>query len=267
MQVRPYKLIGASERARLQQLLSDVADHWSRQWLMAAPGFALQCGPAKLAAQSIAGEWREYVGKEGSLAYIATPASSMRRFAELTFGAGVNHFDPSSTGPSLLLGGVFDRALADIVERLRAVPAAAQGEGGDTPLDAREAPPPPDAVRRGSGALSVQWPLGKAWLDLILSADLVRRLLGAQAGSNAARERPVRISDCIQTQRVSLQAWVGEVEIGLGLLQSLAPGDVIRFEASIHEPLRVTLSGTSTRVRAFLGSSAGRKALQLTSPS
>lgn len=264
MHVTPYKLINTSESARLRQVLTDIAESWGKHWLSETDGLSVQCSAAHTGAKSRTlddtDEWREYTSPGTGSLYIATSSETLQRFAVLTFGAAVNHFDPSSSGPSHLLGGVFDKALSNLASRLC---NAAMKDRSALPV-ARKAPPPAVTWTRGSAAAWVKWPLGSDWMDVVLSGSLIRDLLAGSSKSRANGEPLTRVRDCIETQAVTLQAWVGEVEIRLGLLHSLSPGDVIRLDASVHEPLQLSLSGVSTPVRAFLGSLGGRKALQVT---
>lgn len=266
MNARPFKLLNAAELAYLRQVITEIAEVWSKHWLLETGFATIQCLEAHAGAKSLVpqptDEWREYASPRTGSLFIAAPSSTLRRFAMLTFGAGVNHFDPSSTGPSHLLGGVFDKALSDLAARI----SHAATKDSAVPPTERPAPPPATTWERGSGAVLVKWPLGKDQVDVVLSGAVIGTLLAELKKAHASAPPPRRIRDCIETQAVTLQAWVGEVEIGLGLLQSLSPGDVIRLEASIHEPLQLSLSGAPTPVRAYLGSSGGRKALQMTPP-
>ena len=71
------------------------------------------------------------------------------------------------------------------------------------------------------------------------------------------------VSRALQAQVVELDGIVGEAELAVEELSTLAVGDVIRLNRKISEPLQVRLGGGAVVCAARLGSLKGRTAVQL----
>lgn len=259
MQATPYKLINSAERVRLEKAVTDVAQDWSKHWLQMALAAPVECLTADVASSERSGPYQAYVSDGAVLLHAATASSLLHTFATQTFGASVNHVDPSANGPSHLLREVFQLALLDLASRFR--DAVGVGEGAD--VDVIESAPDARVWRRGSGAALVKYPLGDESMVLVLSAPLVRDLLATKREKTFAGSRPMSLMQCVESRSVTLQAWVGEAEIDLGLLHSLTSGDVIELDTHFQEPLQVSLPGISAAANAYLGHVAGRRSIQL----
>ena len=128
----------------------------------------------------------------------------------------------------------------------------------------RSKPPADHCWRRGSGAAIIEIDLGAQALALVGSPVWVAQQLAARPRAKP----PLRaeLADprlCIARARLSLQAWAGKASVEIGVLQTLAPGDVIWLDARIDEPLPVSVQGRESGRTAYLGSVEGRRAVQI----
>ena len=146
---------------------------------------------------------------------------------------------------------------------LRVFKAAAQPIVSAAELIQDASSPGPQMWERGSGALAVRFVTGGKPLHLLLSESMVRGLTRDLRPALGLHEPRSARRTCLGAQRVRLELWAGETQIELGVLHSLAPGDVILLDIPISEPLRVTVDGKSTQRYAFLGRLGERKAMQL----
>jgi flagellar motor switch protein FliM len=88
---------------------------------------------------------------------------------------------------------------------------------------------------------------------------LTRRERSRRSGAAA----PIDRRQCIGAQTAQVRVWLGGASIELGVLQTLAIGDVVRLDARIDQPLSLTVEGQATGQRAFLGCLQGKRAVQL----
>jgi flagellar motor switch protein FliM len=77
-------------------------------------------------------------------------------------------------------------------------------------------------------------------------------------------ERVTPLSRALERQVVRLDALAGEAEIAFQELATLAPGDVLRLDRRLSEPVEVRVQNGGPVCSARLGTSRGRLALQLT---
>jgi len=252
---RPYKLLGAAELSYLQSHLQTAGRAWGAEWLRQDDVADVRCVPAAEAGiDRIGPAWR-CASRAAAAVYLAEPPGDLPVLRQRLFG-------PAATQPSAL-------ALAAAWQALQALAARClpgDGVAGPASLFARVAPPEQEA-RRGSGAVftSLTW-AGGLETRLLLDAEAVRRVLStapAKAPAPAA-PRPVDPRHAIGQGRVELRAWSGVAELDVATFQSLQPGDVIRLDLRIDEPLRLTVGGQATTRRAYLGGQDGRRALRLT---
>ncbi len=146
---------------------------------------------------------------------------------------------------------------------VRVFQAAGQSIASAEQLEQDVSEPEPRAWKRGSGVVSVAVVIGGEPLHALLSEPMVRAMARDLPPPVRPREAPSPRRACLSAQHVQLELWAGETHIELGLLQNLAPGDVILLDLPINEPLRLAVDGKLTDRYAYLGRSGERKALQL----
>jgi flagellar motor switch/type III secretory pathway protein FliN len=250
MDWRPFKLLNVSERTWLARGVRAALGEWLAAWLPATPAGAVRCiDPTHRAATRLAAEpprWLAFTHRDATLS-IALSHDVERTLAEWLLGADRR---------SALAEDVCIAALTDLAGRLLHAGAAAPAVAQQPPAD--------HCWQRGSGAAIVEADLGAHALALVGSPAWVAQQNATRPQAKpAGRAAPVDPRQCIGRARLSLQAWAGSAAVEIGVLQSLAPGDVIRLDARIDQPLPVTVQGRETGRGAYLGSVDGRRALHL----
>lgn len=257
MDVRAFKLLNESERGWIARPVRTALAEWLAAWLPAVTAGAVRCiDSTQRAASRLAAEpshWLTFAHRDAALS-IALDDEVERWLAEALLGAERR---------SALVDGVTSAALSDLAGRvLHAGPAGA----AVVPV-AADQPPAQGCWQRGSGAAIVEADLGARTLALVASPSWVMQQLAARPRTRApARAELADPRQCVGRSRLSLQAWAGNASVEIGELRTLAPGDVIRLDARIDQPLAVTVQGRDSGGRAWLGRVESRRALQLAPP-
>lgn len=272
MQVREFRLLGATQLATAQERATRLAADWTREWLrdglqsgmQGAPYDGLSGGlgigqpervpPAQVQVRSadsvplLPGPWiTQRLGQ--ACCHVQCQPGLIER---LLFGA------LAVQQPSELAGEVAHSALADLARRCL--------PGAGAPLQSSDAP---DAAQwlRGSGALHIGLEMPEGQIQWLLNGAAARHWLAATR-AKAARSPSPRLHDlhsAIGHGRLRLAAWTGQAEIDFATLQSLAVGDVIALDLRIDQPLCLSVDKQPATRRAYLGSRDGRRALRLSS--
>lgn len=272
MEPFPYLLISAAQWSRLRDSSAQVLSDWMAHWLPHMVQGEMHCEDAFAAQVSCVNEapreqhptWRSYAAAGLTMIHAEMTTPLRSAFAEAGFGAVVNRFDASGTGPSQLMNGVIDAALVDLAARF--VQMAGAGGADALIMSEHDDAPGVHLIRHGSGAARVRWSLGQARAQVILGGVLVRQLLAMPPRPRAFNTVLTPLAHCILPRPLALRAWAGDVEISLGEVRGLAAGDVVRLDQRVDQPFLLTLGDATVAARGYLGSSHGRKALRLVSP-
>jgi flagellar motor switch/type III secretory pathway protein FliN len=237
MEARDFILCRAAELAAVRARAAAALAPWQSDW-GALPEPALCCAPAQELAPALRGApWQATTG--GAFSCSAEWDAALAR-----------HLFQCQEAPLMPLAS---RIVAQAQEALLAalLPADGAAAAGDL---ART------ALRPGSGAVLLTVQLGTAALRLMLPAS------GARA---AVRRTPsgkpvVPLARALHATAVRLQAEVGSVELTLGHLRLLAPGDVIPLAAPLTQPLGLRVVQGGLVGHGHLGVSEGRRALAMT---
>ena len=92
-------------------------------------------------------------------------------------------------------------------------------------------------------------------------------MLGTPRAKPSSGVAFAKITDALLNEHLKLKVLAGEVQLELGLLQTIAIGDVIKLNTKINEPLQVFSDDGTRLCEAFLGSCDGRKSIQLVAQS
>lgn len=251
MDWRAFKLLNSSERAWLARAVRAGATDWLAEWMPGAMLGATSCFDAgERASTRLSGEPLRWIS--GGNRYVALSigiCSDVERvMAEHMLGAGAH---------GALVGDVLTAALEGLVRRMLGSGAAEQAV-----LSAR--PPGAECWRRGSGAAIVEIEVGDSVLAILAAPGWVVRHLASRPHSTpGAHAELIDPRHCVGQAGVHLEVWAGSASLELGVLQTLAAGDVIRLESRIDQALSITVQGRETGRRAYLGRIAGQRAVQL----
>lgn len=236
--MRPFRLLGASELAYLRGELQRRAQAWTNEWLREP-----DCD-VDLVALPRAGPWM-------------TVEVDGRRFRWVRGDSVVDRALFGSVAgeqPSACARAAGDAALVDLARRF---------VDGGAGLRPSEDPPAGHDLRRGACAVGIALNLTCGTIEGLLDGAAVAHLLaGRSRRASRAVLQPLR--SAIGSARVSLGASIGEAEVDVATLQTLAVGDVLALDLRIDRPLRLSVCDMPVRRGAYLGTIQGRRALRLT---
>lgn len=263
MEVRPFKLPGDSVLGLVTQRLRDAWTPWSEQWLLETRPESVQCVGVQQVEKAFptqVSEWKRFASPGGSSFWLASPELLVARIAAFAFGNYVHQFEPSSSGPSLLLEDLIGTILDDLCRRM--FQQTGEAVAADAIVRDTRAPEA-SAWRLGSGYVLCTLQLGGKPFHVLLNDRFVAAL-GRDAPPAPRRAQALApVHRGLGSQRVTLQLWAGQAQIELGELQSLEPGDVVLLDMKINEPMQVAVDGVMTSRRAYLGRHGTRRALKV----
>jgi flagellar motor switch/type III secretory pathway protein FliN len=254
MEYRPYKLLNATELAEIGKQAEAAFSTWVSDWLGVADMAMVECRraaefdmtnyPEKSNWTCIGADREEWIALARTAAFTAqlrtrlipdqhTPANS------------------AATEKSPMLSDLLESALTDFLRMFAAAPAQAHQVPAERFRD----------IGSGAAVAEIDWKEAK--LALVISPPLVASML-SRIGPRAARKGSlVKVNEALANGRMNLKVMVGEAEVELGLLQTIAVGDVIKLNTRVDEPLQVVTADGLRLCRAFLGIRNGRKSIQL----
>jgi flagellar motor switch/type III secretory pathway protein FliN len=255
VEVRPYLVLGDSDRRFLLERIEAALAAWREDWL---PGNAPELRPSPVsepqAERWLAGETggrrRVLLGCSGGwIAEVGALSTAQAPNAAAATGAAEL---AAQVGEAMLKG------LAEGIFRYCSGTAPAKPHWGD------EAPPE-TWLRPGAGAAIYSCELSPGFvLVLALSPELVAASL--PKAQSAAREPLVAARRAVEPCAVIVEAVVGETEIELGELSQLAAGDVIVLDRKLDDPLLLRLDIGEPVGRIHLGTAGGKIAVQVVGP-
>lgn len=246
MSVRAYRVLPATALAAVAASIRNSVVAWSDDWGLGEP--AIEC-------------WRAWATETAEL---VAPGPCLR----LAAGDGVAWLCWRSDPGELLLRAMFasDRVhgqgsgTPDIAGEaaqaaLDALVAALSRTLAGQPVERGAVAALPAAVMApGSGAVLVALRCRGFAMSLLLEYAIVRRIV---APADAAGVTPplsaVDYVTLLADQPVRLPVEAGRATVGLGSLLRLAPGDVIRLDALLEQPLALAAEGGTVIARGYLG--------------
>lgn len=240
---RPLDLLGSSALSRLRGAAAEALEEWRLAWGIERLAPRIECTRAwELAkgAPLFDEGWEGWEGSGAEAPWLAASPALVPSVEQMLFG-----------GSGALAAEVARRAADDLAGRLlRRFGASAPRRASTTPA------PPASILRFGSGTALLELQLAEARLGILVQGP---RLAAAPRVSTALGE----VHSAMQGVPVTLGAELAELDLELGMLQSLEAGDVIRLPLPIDQPLRVTSPDGRTVCYGDLGQVAGFRALAL----
>jgi hypothetical protein len=121
--------------------------------------------------------------------------------------------------------------------------------------------PPSHLLARGAGSLCITVAIGAASCRILLDGAGVASL--APAAPAAKGLAPVKLLKALDATPVRLEVRLGQAELGLSALMSVAVGDVIRLERAADAPVEVLAPGGGALLRAYPGQMQGMVAIEI----
>lgn len=238
MDTRVFRLCTTADKAAFQARATEVLRAWAGEWLGPGVDIAVACEAAEAAALEDAdgnGGWVYCDGPGGS---VWAAAAQARNVASSMFGGG-------SAPEAGLAAAVGHDALACLVERLAAG------------SDARLTPEAPVHLGEpGRATLRVTIGVG-AGLTLWIEPPPRERRAPARLGPLATA------TGALHRQTVTVDVWLGQTELELGALQTLAVGDVLRLAKKLDEGVELRLNDERLPCVGYLGAVDGRVAIEV----
>jgi hypothetical protein len=265
MHVRAYKLINRSEGLALAARLQAIAQSWADRY--ATTGVTAEVtAHAGLDALEAAPTSTWMIAKEaGGIALaIALPKEWPRQLARWTLaGSAAAALSPPGFQ---LVSQMGMRLLQELGQSIYV--AVRPGAGTSKPLEwtAQEASPLPGS-RTGDPFVGCECQIGDAFsLQLVLWPAVVAPALAPLVPKPSA-EPVAPLSRALDRQPVHLDAIAGAAEVAFQELFTLVPGDVLKLDRALSDPIELHVRGGTAVCSARLGVSRGRLALQLTQQS
>jgi hypothetical protein len=150
---------------------------------------------------------------------------------------------------------VHDAACGELLQCLRAAlgiaPDAIQSAAGD------------DLWHRWSGAVQLVLDCEDAELHILLDAACVEAIVGRSTRMQPLRGGLTSISHALRGQRVALRAVLEPLELSLGSLAQLRPGDILPLSHPLDADITLADADGTRVLGGFLGRADGLRALQL----
>lgn len=255
---KPWVLFGDGECRAIESRVVEALDGWGREWLAdATPAPAVSFSVDT--AGDVGRDWWWAGGRNAWLA-IGLPAGWLDMLGPLL--AGQTQPDRRAADSSLL-GGLNAILMRDLVTRL--------SPGVDAHLAARipalevSAAMTPDAIS-ASGVARVECMFAGGGPSIVigLGPELVLGWVRTGGSGRSTRDdRPESRWAAVQELAVTMEALVGEGEVSLEDLVSLAVGDVVKLDSSLEAPLTVALVDGTPVCAGYVGTQRGRRAVRL----
>lgn len=243
--VRPFHVVGAHALGSLELRVHEGLLAWRQGWLPAgAPEPALELR-ALLTVDDLAGGWVLHAG-DGGRVWFHTGAVQERSLASALLG--------------MVAPGVLDEVLQQVVgkacaQRNSAVAQALIGPHADPVM----APPDAALAAPGSGAVCLRAPALGLWA--VADAGALRHVPPLEAARKPSSAL-VPLERTLGRAPLRLDVTLGSVELELGPLLELQPGDVIRLPARLADNLTVEAAGQRL-AGGRLGTLDGHRAVQI----
>lgn len=252
---RPYRLFGDSEQQNAIRQISKELLEWANEWMTVVNQ------PPRVEVIALSDILREdkrweMVGTQ-DVPFVAIGYNGAwpRQSLGLMFADVIDHPDSQSDSITGELALQMVRALAERLYRTTKKIKAAS-------MNVWSAAPPDDIGQPGSPYLAVQCTLesGTA-LDVLLYPELLDAWMD---GPELSMKEPILpVVQAFDNQRVNLGIIVGEGELTIEELSTLATGDVIPLDRKLSQEISVKLAGNGAVCGGFLGGVRGRMAVQV----
>jgi len=254
MDVRDFRLLGASTLDAVRAQAAAAVAAWAGQWGVAADACQVLCARPGGELAGVAWEARWEAGNRQL--WLAFPPALQQSLQRAMFGRDDR---PAGFGAGQLAALAAERAAEALGAALAgALLDAAAGQGVRPGVPTQ---PPPHLLARGAGTLCVTVAIGAARCRILLDGASV----AAFAPSVPAREglAPVALLKALHATPVRLAVRLGQAELGFSALMSVAVGDVIRLGRAVDAPVEVLAPDGGALLRAYPGQTQGMVAIEI----
>jgi hypothetical protein len=256
MDVRDFRLLGAATLDAVRARAAAAVAAWAAQWGVAADACQVSCARPGGELAGVAWEARWEAGSRQL--WLAFPPALQQSLQRAMFGR-----DDRPAGFGAAPGGLAALAADRAADALGAALAGAllDTDGGNGVQPGMPGQPPVHLLARGAGTLCVTVVVGAARCRILLDGAGV----AAFAPAAPAREAlaPVALLKALHATPVRLAVRLGQAELGLSALMSVAVGDVIRLGRAADAPVEVLAPDGSALLHAYPGQTQGMVAIEI----
>lgn len=262
MDVRHYALVSDSAIDAIERKLDAVLAAWCIDWGVEKEALSLKCKRAwECANLPWSAEWRQYEhsGGAGSI-WLCGQAKAVEALQAKMFPSDGRYSGSSAQLQTSLAAeassSAMDALTGKIIDALGGVQTATNGE-------ARR--PDERLGKHASGAVTVAIRIGNAVLTTILDDACLRQNVPAHTFPASDALRMTKRGGLLGNVPITLQVELGKVQVEAGSLLMLSPGDVIRLDSAVDQPLPIFNSERQAMFAGYLGASGKSMVLEVTS--
>lgn len=254
----PFRLLDAADLARLSEGVCPIVRAWAKEWGVSIEDKGVFASDDLSSVGDIdADDWLECSVHDELVIAVAVPSNQRRGLLERLLGAPL----PPVGELSPLMEALLNECMSDLLARLR----AHTGVGDDAQV-VRKVALSPGCVAYGSGAAILRGMHDECLPLVLLAGDVVSRLTPRPSAVNKPAFSLTRREQSIEPLMTGLEVVLGEAELTLGDVASIAAGDVIRLQTSFCDPVLVRSLNGDALFSAYLGAvPVGNKAIQIVS--
>jgi flagellar motor switch/type III secretory pathway protein FliN len=246
MAARAFRLCTRADLAAVRARVEEALAPWAHEWSSTAPAgeWPVAADPLDTATLGTPDDGVEWWRFEGGAGTVWARSADAYGVAAWLFGAVDGGVPPGG-----LAAEVTRRAFAALLSRI----AAAAGAAPHRTLGA-----PAHLLEPGRGAVQVRIDGRGAALQLVVEPPVartraVRRTLEPLASTHAA----------LAAQAVMVEARLGDIEVELGVLRTLAVGDVLRLPRRLDQGVELSVGGQRLPCVGYLAAVDGKVAVEI----
>ena len=232
MKLRPYALLGATVLNETARRLTAAAEDWRSAWGLDMLDIHVECTRAWQAEflQSPL-QWQRCCTEQEKSVWVAWQPEFFRYIQRQLFPPDQRHMAQPKRMLSLASDGA-EKALLALSDHIAGVAAL-----GDPSRHNSEAPPVA-VFQHGSGAVCARIQVGEQSAMCLFNRECVGAV-SPRTMPHAAALPTMDIRKALSGIAVTLPIEIGQVDVEVGALMTLALGDVIRLSTSVDQPLTV----------------------------
>lgn len=252
MDVRPYALVSGSAIDAIERKLDAALVAWCIDWGIERETLAIECKRAwECANLPWNAQWRQYEHSGGAGAIWlcgqakAVDALQAKMFpSDGLYSGNRAHSQSSLTAEASL--SAMNALIGKIISALGGVQTAANGEASR---------PDESLGKRAFGAITAAIRIGNAALTVILDDACLRQNAPAHTVPASDALRTAKRGSLLGNVPITLQVELGKAQVEAGSLLMLSPGDVIRLDSAVDQPLPIFNSEGQAMFAGYLGAS------------
>jgi hypothetical protein len=261
MNARPYALLAASTVSAIEQKLDGIVAGWCVDWGVEKSTITIEYKRAwEATALPWASQWVQYgqPDQKGTV-WLCGQDKAAEALQSQMFPSEVRYGPVTLSSTRSMASEASASAMASLITNVAGTFCGAEAAA----TDARTTQPEYGMGKPGSGAIAAVIRIGSATLTLLLDHACVRRnALETVRPVSKALSRAKK-GDLLSNISITLELELGRAQVGVGNLITLVPGDVIRLDTAVDQPLTVFNTERQAVLSGYLATSGGTVVLEL----